>query len=603
MKKFSLLKIILKLFLLIIAIKSDNITDPNEKIIKLSEEQGYNIRMPEDKFFNDICQYFSSENNTDVSLEYRRKYYYYPNGKQLVITNNYRLNQVFSEPIRNNIFSCFKNYLTINYLYINITLYFIVIIFLFQFSILMLFLCGKYRSASEKTPEEYINYINKNKKKCLFRKSLLKNKIFINNYIFPSSQNIKTNENNNTQDGFKTLNEENNNSGLNNDNNSYNIDNSKDQNIKNEDRNLKHQKFLSLTIEKINNEENELKKDDLNTTGDFKHGLDEYEDNKNNEDNNKQYSQNTKNNNFNADEIYTFGGLKLDVNNKEESNEKKKIVPDIEKAEKTEYVYNKINNIKKTPMINNNNYFDNMNQGDNILTKEELYYSGYSVVMLQDKRSFKDIYFDILSHCQIIFHFLPNFYIYEDSRLRMIYYTFKLFLYFIVITFLFNDISIINQIYDNKLTFFDYFVKSLIATIIVNLISQLLFFLTNSKRTYIRYTNKLTNSIFGKKRIIKYVLKDIIELINYNLFWKILLMFFFSIIIFIVSSFLSICFCIAYYNTQFIVLKCIVISVMISQICPFFLALIPAKLRKKAIDNKNNKLFICSKIIDSYFLP
>jgi hypothetical protein len=353
MKKFSLLKIILKLFLLIIAIKSDNITDPNEKIIKLSEEQGYNIRMPEDKFFNDICQYFSSENNTDVSLEYRRKYYYYPNGKQLVITNNYRLNQVFSEPIRNNIYSCFKNYLTINYLYINITLYFIVIIFLFQFSILMLFLCGKYRSVSEKTPEEYINYINKNKKKCLFRKSLLKNKIFINNYIFPSSQNIKTNENNNTQDGFKTLNEENNNSGLNNDNNSYNIDNSKDQNIKNEDRNLKHQKFLSLTIEKINNEENELKKDDLNTTGDFKHGLDEYEDNKNNEDNNKQYSQNTKNNNFNADEIYTFGGLKLDVNNKEESNEKKKIVPDIEKAEKTEYVYNKINNIKKKQKLIN----------------------------------------------------------------------------------------------------------------------------------------------------------------------------------------------------------------------------------------------------------
>ena len=107
MKKFSLLKIILKLFLLIIAIKSDNITDPNEKIIKLSEEQGYNIRIPEDKFFNDICQYFSSENNTDVSLEYRRKYYYYPNGKQLVITNNYRLNQVFSEPIRNNIYSYF----------------------------------------------------------------------------------------------------------------------------------------------------------------------------------------------------------------------------------------------------------------------------------------------------------------------------------------------------------------------------------------------------------------------------------------------------------------------------------------------------------------
>ena len=594
MKKFSLLKIILKFGLLIITIKSNNTIDPNDKIIRLSENQGYNIRIPQDKFFNDICQSYSSEYKTDVSLEYRRKYYYYPNGKQLIITNNYKIKEVFSEPKRNNIFLCFKYYLDIKYLYKNICLYFIVFTFILQSLILIIFLCGKYKNASEYTPEAYFNYLKNNKNKNIYNMRNVLNQ--------GSSQNINQNENenDNTKATFSKFQEENNNEYLNN-----NIDNH--QNLKEEIKNgsdkvLVKNKFLNRSIEIKNNEENNAKKEELNTTGDFQHNLDEIE-------NDIDIEQQIHKANINPDEIYTFGGLRLDVDNKEDSNKKKIISEDSHKEEKTKYVFNKINNINNTnnnPQINNNNYNNNtqVNQMDNnILTKEELFYSGYSVVMLEDKRPFKEIYFDILSHCQIIFYFLQNFYIYEDTRLTFLYYTIKLFLYFILIVISLNEISIINQIYDNNFTYSSYFFRSLIITIIVNIISQFLFVFTNTKRMYIRYNNKIKNSLFGKKRIIKYVLKDIVELINYNLFWKILFLFFICIFIFCVSFFLSICFCVAYYNTQFIAIKCIIICVMISQICPFFLVLIPAKLRKKAIETKSNKLFILSQTIDSYFLP
>ena len=598
MKKFSLLKIILKLSLLL-TIKSNNLIDPNDKIIRLSEDQGYNIRIPQDHFFNDICQYYSSEYKTDVSLEYRRKYYYYPNGKQLIINNNYKINEVFSEPKRNNIFLCFKYYLDIYYLYKNICLYFIVFIFLFQILILIIYLCGRYKNASEYTPEAYLNYLKNNKNKNTYNIRNIINKYFVQG----SSQNINQNENenDNTKETFSKFQEENNNEYLNNNINNH-------QNLKEKIKNgsnivLTKNIFLNPSIEIKNNEENNSKKDELNTTGDFQHNLDEIDDN------DIDIEQQFHKANINPDEIYTFGGLRLDIDNKEDSNKKKMISEESQKEEKTKYVFNKINNINNTnnTQIKENKYNNNNTQVNqivnNILTKEELFYSGYSVVILQDKRTFKEIYFDILSHCQIIYYFLQNFYIYEDTRLTFIYYTIKLFLYFILTVIFLNDISIINQIYDHNFTYSSYFFRSLIITIIANILSQFLFLFTNSKRMYIRYNNKIKNSLFGKKRIIKYVLKDIVELINYNLFWKILFLFFICIFIFCVSFFLSICFCIAYYNTQFIAIKCIILCIMISQICPFFLALIPAKLRKKSIETKSNKLFMISQTIDSYFLP
>ena len=92
--------------LLISEIKSED-----KSIIEISEDQGYDITNPDDDFFNDICMTFSSENNTDVTLEYRRKYYYYPNYQQKIITNNKLLNKEFSKPKRTNILSCFSYFM------------------------------------------------------------------------------------------------------------------------------------------------------------------------------------------------------------------------------------------------------------------------------------------------------------------------------------------------------------------------------------------------------------------------------------------------------------------------------------------------------------
>ena len=379
-----------------------------------------------------------------------------------------------------------------------------------------------------------------------------------------------------------------------------------ESNIKNENKDIKiynHKDFISKNIE--NQIEDECKKEELNTTGDFQHSFDENEE-KDEENNNT----NSKSNKIiNADEIYTFGGLNLKKNfdnskeiAKEETYEDKKVNDIIsKKEERMEYVYNKINNYN----YNKNNFNKNrINKVENIkLINEELFYSGLSVSILEDKRTFKEIYIDILCHSQIIFYFMPNYYIYEDQRLTVIYYSIKIYLYLIIIIILLNSTSIINQIYNNDFLFINYFFRCILATCIVNIISQYIFILTNSKRMYIKYINKMKNSLYGKNRILKYVTKDLIDLINNSLYFKILFLFFLNIIIFMITFYLSFCFCIAYYNTQILVIKCLIICILISQISPFFLALIPAKLRKKAIENNNNKLYILSKLVDSYFLP
>ena len=198
---------------------------------------------------------------------------------------------------------------------------------------------------------------------------------------------------------------------------------------------------------------------------------------------------------------------------------------------------------------------------------------------------------------------MPNYYIYEDQRITVIYYSIKIYLYLIIIIILLNSTSVINHIYNNDFSFINYFFRCILATCIANIISQYLFILTNSKRVYIKYINKMKNSLYGKNRILKYVKKDLIDLINNNLYFKLLFLFCLNIIIFMITFYLSFCFWIAYYNTQFLVIKCLIICILISQISPFFLALIPAKLRKKAIENNDNKLYILSKLVDSYFLP
>ena len=603
-EKYDLLKYILYFILLIIITKSDDNIDANDNnsnynnsIIIDAERQGFNIQNPEDIFFNDICKYYKSENGKDVTLEYRRKYYYYPNGDQLIILNYNELNKIFPVPKRNNIFLCFYYFLNIGSLfYLNISFFILFPILVFQITGLLIFLCGKYKIASEKTPELYNEYIKRKNKKKLFNN--------LNNIVYNinSLNNINTTNNineNNNSNTFNTLHEEN-------ENNSDFINNShdvktKEDIIKNENNNniFTHQAFISQTIEKTSEEDK--KNEELNLTEDFQPNLQDKEI-KNIDDDKKIQNQKRI---LNPDEIYTFGGMKLDLNDKdkeEDSGKNSIIISDLNKAEKTEYIYYKMND-KKNYKINYNIKNPQSQQTDNLLTKEELFYCGFSVAILQDKRSFNEIYYDYLSHNQIIFYFLPNYYIFEDPGLTIIYYTFKIILYYIFILISFNSSYIINKIYDNNFSLFDYFIRCILTNILVNIISQFLFLLTNSKRIYIRYKVKICSSLFGKKRILKYVLKDAIDLISYNLYWKLLILFLFSIFLFLITCFLCICFCSCYYNTQFLILKCVIFCIIISQTLPFILAIIPAKLRYKSIKSKSNKLYLISKMFDSYFLP
>lgn len=594
--KYNFLHINIIFSILIIIIKPNDEIDPNQDIIKFSERQGYNITNSEDIFFNDICQFYSSKEKKDVSLEYRRKYYYYPNGKQLIIDNDYRLQKIFPEIKRDNIFMCFKSNFNISTIYLNIALYFIIPIFIFQILSLIICLTGKYKNASENTPEEFFEYKKRAKRKKFLSLNLGK-QFFIS---APSSNNI--NENNYNTETFQSFQEENNNKDC---NNSI-FNNNKEEEISKNEVNIYNNKILNEEI--IEKEEKEEpKKDDLNTTGDLPPNCDEDETKE--EKNNKEENIIEKRN-INPDEIYTFGGMKIGfINSKDkeenQSHEDKKILKsDLQKAKQTEYVFNKMNN-KYIFNVNNNikSVEPSQSPSDILLTNEELFYSGFSVAILKDKRSFKEMYFDYLSHSQIIFYFMPNFYIYEDYRITMVYYSMKLILYFIIIIFFFNDASAINQIYDNNFSFLDYFLISLLTSIIVNSISQILFMLTNSKRNYIRYIGKMKKSLFGKKRIFRYVINDVIDLINNNLLTKLFILMFFIVILFFISFFFSICFCISYFNTQFIVLKCIIICIFISQIFPFLLVLIPTKLRKSAIQTKNNNLYQFSRAVDSLFLP
>ena len=491
--------------------------------------------------------------------------------------------------------------------------------------ILNVLICGKYIDASTKTPEEYFEYLKRKKIKRIHTKNLVFKISSINNI----TQINQTNDNN-TTDNFQTLHEEDNiNSDMNINNNIESIiekENNKEKKVKN-DLIIKDDTFISQTLvkveglkEKDNKKEEETKKDELNTTGDFQHSLDDENENKDtinnliNEDKDK-----IKKKNVNPDEIYTFGGLKLDgINNddnekgkdigkdkeKDDSNENKKIIEtDLQKAKNAEYVFNKINT-KKIVTKNIKPYVEKeYNPSEDELTNEELFYSGSSVAILKDKRTFKQLYYDILCHCQIIFYLLPNYYIYEDYRIILVYYSLKIYLYFIILIIIFNDNSVINKLYDNEFKFIDIFIRCLLTTIISNVLSQFLFLLTNNKRMFIKYIGKMNKSLFSKKRIFRYVIKDVIELINNNFLWKIIFFIFINITLFLIAFFFSVCFCVSYYNTQFVIFKCILICIMISQILPFFLVIIPAKLRKNALTKKSNTLYILAKAVESYFLP
>ena len=543
--------------LLIVRINPQENMNYNTEIIDYCLEQNYNISDVKDDFFNDICSIFYSKNKRDITLEYRRKYYYYPNYERKIILNETLLKEEFPNIKRDSIFSCFNHYWSLNIIINNLIFFVTIIIFLFQITSYIFFIfIGSYKDASVNNIENYLIYIDNKKKKSNAK----------NREINVISYNTETNVINNdkTNNGFSHLKEE-----MNQTINEGPSNSNQDTDIGNLSAKEKFEITEPINTQKINNFE-------------LPHIL-----------NNKEQI----NNNINNADILTFGNAIINIdcfpkfeNNQLNKNDKK------DKKEDSNYIYGKLNNI---PIKKN----AHKNASKDILTNDELFYSSLTVVLTKDKRNLKQIYFDILSHCQIILFFKNDFFIYEDKKIVILYYSIKFYVYIIINIVFLNKAFVINKIYDNKYSFLERFIKCLIATIIVNLISQILFIFTNSKRIFIKHINKLKFSLYRKDNLLKLSLKEIIEIINNNLRGKMIILCFLNILIFSLTFYYGFCFCSTYYYTQFIVLINIIICIIISQIFPFLLVLIPAYLRIKAIKEKNEKLYLFSKYINLLFLP
>ena len=509
--------------ILIIKIKSeDKVNDVNE-IIKYCSKQGYNITDSNNKFFNDICSVFYSNNKRDISLEYRRKYYYYTN-----ISNSNEINKSFPEIKRNNIYSCFKHHLSFFLIIYNYPLYIITIIFILQMVSFIFLFINDYKNASKNNLEKYLNYTKK-KKKISIKKE---------NEIQMNTKSVEIQ--NNTNNGFNPLNEE----------------------IKNG-----------------------------NTSKDFANGQ---ENNEKQIEFDSSYKQEINNN-----DIITFGIKNVPLKNINEHIKENNNISEKEKNENINYIANRLNRLS-IKHINTNKEEKDIKFN---FTSDELFYINYTPAYIHDKRNLKQIYFDILSHCQIIFTFIQYFFIYEDIDIIILYYSIKINLYIIINIILLNDNSLINKIYDKQFSFSNRIIKCLIATIIVNIISQILFIFTNSKKIFIKHINKLKNSLYNKSDLLKYSLEEITLIINNNLYGKLIILCVLNILIYIISFYCSLCFCSTYYYTQFIAIQNIIICIFISQIFPFILVFIPAYIRKRSLEKGNAKLYYFSQYINLFFIP
>ena len=64
------------------------LTEEEEKFYQQIIDQGYNPFDLGDKFYREICTPYNSENGTDVLLDDREEFFYYPIAEKMVCQNN-----------------------------------------------------------------------------------------------------------------------------------------------------------------------------------------------------------------------------------------------------------------------------------------------------------------------------------------------------------------------------------------------------------------------------------------------------------------------------------------------------------------------------------
>lgn len=578
---------------LLLNIKS--IFSQSEYLLINAREFKINLSDENDPFFHDICVNLNKLVDKDITLDYRRKYYFY---------KKYANKQInFQRPLRNNSNDCFMINNSFEVTFSNLGMIIVGIVSV-QIILIFMILIKKFSGSFNNTPNEKLLLLNKKNKK---------------------TKNIKNENNNNT---IK----------INNGTNSYSKFTAEvkkeenDNNYDNTDMAMVDTKIMDSTnpmnkIEENNNnengkqnsveEENEEKIDskfEMNSIKEIKKSDRKDQNNLDEIDMPKEKSQ----------ENYTFGfnfGTKIIIGNnnmnninskqKEEKENSKENKED--KIKRIRQIYDEINPSKKKEENVNKNITNNSinneiavfappQQIKKLYVREEYFYFKYLLARIEDKRSVFQIYIDLLEYNQIIFKLYPNtFNIYEDKKIQILYYLTKIEIYFLINCLLIKS-SDINDIYDNKSTILSKFIKSLKSTIITYFISLFLYKLTNIKKVLIKRRYKLINMKVSNsiiKEEISKLTRTICEKFLYNKF----IVFIIFIALFVSYSFyITFSFCKTYLNSQLILLECVAFNILLSQLSPFIACWIPAFLRRKAIDLKEVTLYDLVKFIEFFFV-
>ena len=557
----------------------------NDEFFIEAESLGFDLTNENDQYFHDICLN-PKIIEKDVTLEYRRKYYFFPKNPNKKIE--------FQRPLRNNTKDCFRVNVSINNLLGTISTI-LVILFLFQCSSLIIALSNGISNIFENTP--YNKFVKMNQKNKIINKNDTKNNYAKFIAEDKKEDNKEKGDNNNSD---ITLQEN-------------NIDGSLHPfNIKNFNNNLEEEKEKESDNNDRVNSKSELK---INNEGQTQ----ENENQKNNMNDIYFSKEKSKDN-------YTFGlnfGTNLNIisNNQNKDEKNADILENkVDKMKRIQKIYEEINPSKKQNKFeskdDNNKIKKNKNnindetffspeppKIEKIYVREEYFYFKYLLARIEDKRTFIQIYLDLLEQNQIFVKFFSvPFNIYEDRFIQVLYYLLKIDLYFLFNSLLINN-SVINDIFDDKNNIFSDIKRSLFATLYTYIISLFLYNLTNVKQVLIKRRYKLSNMKVRSMNL-RTEFINLTKMIGMNfLYHKIYLFIVSGAFIIGYSFYVTYSFCKVYHYTEILLLKCVIFSVLISQLSPFLVCFIPAFLRKQALNNKNLRLYDLAKIIEKFFLP
>ena len=565
----------------------------NSELINIANEEGFNLTNSDDNYFHDICLKFHYIKK-DITLDYRRKYFYFPYNKEY-------LNITFQRPIRNDTRNCFFFQNTFSSIFFNLCFLSFFPGFIIQVSLLIICVFIRYNDSVVNTPIVKINAQKKKLQKDNDKDDKDDTDFKIKNSYSSFIPEVDIHQNNETLEPI--MENPNNEQSHSNDNNNqkYNLSKKSKEIMKTSLESVK-----PLNEKKDSNEyEHKNKEDNIDPSPVIE---------KSNIDPSPVIEKSTDNYTFglNFGTGYHFSN-NSNINKVETKNENKEKKED--KIKRIQYVYEQINQNKRK-MFNQNfkNSSNNINSDspitislpknmEKIYTREEYFYFGYLLARIEDKRTIFQIYIDLLEQCQMIFKF---FYvpmnIYEDRKLQIIYYLIKFNLYFLFNSLLIKS-SVINDIYDNKNSFINDFYRSFKATVCTYIIGLFLYYLTNIKQIMIRRRYKLINIKINDARLNG-------EVIKFSMFFclkflqnKLILLFIVYCILFLYSFYITFSFCSVYTNTRLFLLKCVLLSITISQSTPLILCWIPAILRKLALKKKKVRLYDIAKYVELFYIP